>query len=153
MISSTRTKRRKTTGGKTHKRHNKNKLSYLKTFIKKMFTLQLTLKMVHWTTKSHAVHKTTDDALDKVMPLIDSFVETFLGKYKFGVIKQNIIKNIDIESVKTKKELNLFIDRYVKYLTSLETLNNNNNNQDLLGIRDNLLSELNILRYLVHLEK
>tara|TARA_Y100000780_G_C13691869_1_gene419880 strand:+ start:3738 stop:4199 length:462 start_codon:yes stop_codon:yes gene_type:complete len=133
-------------------RKNK-KINQLKTFIKKMFTLQLTLKMVHWTTKSHSVHKTTDDAMEKLDGLIDSFVETYLGKHTFGLMKQNTVKNISIKNVSSKKDLNKLIGEYVEYLTKFNNIENEDKNPDLLGIRDSILSELNILRYLLHLEK
>lgn len=139
---------------KTRKSGGKSKgNSFIKTFITHMFELQLTLKMVHWTTRSYSVHKATDDSMEKLMPLIDNFVETFLGKYKYGKIKQDLIKSVKIKKINTTKELQTFINNNIKYLNTLKNNNSHDENDDLMGIKDDLLSELNILRYLLHLEK
>lgn len=134
----------------------KNKTSentFIKSFINNMFTLQITLKMVHWTTRSYSIHKATDESMEKIMPLIDNFVETFLGKYKYGKIKQNLIKSVQVKRINTSSDLHKFINDNVKYLTALNSYNMNETNDDLMGIRDSILSELNVLRYLLHLEK
>lgn len=137
---------------KTRKNKTGEKM-FIKSFINKMFTLQITLKMVHWTTRSYSIHKATDKSMEKIMPLIDSFVETFLGKYKYGKIKQDLIKSVQVKKINTSSDLHKFINDNVKYLTSLNSYNMNETNDDLMGIRDSILSELNVLRYLLHLEK
>ncbi len=47
------------------------------------FLLQLReqIKLYHWQTDSFARHKATDDALKELDELIDSYVETYMGRY------------------------------------------------------------------------
>lgn len=142
---------------KTQKRRNgsatsrKSESEIIKTFIHKMFSLQLTLKMVHWSTKSFAVHKATDGGIEKVLPLIDSFVETFLGKHKHE-LKQDVIKSVKVEKITTKNALQKYIKETVDYLYSLNK-HMKESDDDLASIRDELASELNVLKYLLDLEK
>jgi DNA-binding ferritin-like protein len=137
---------------KTHKRNNKSSNHMITQFIKKTFTLQMTLKMVHWSTKSYSIHKATDESMMKVMPLIDSFVESFLGK-KHYPLKQDALKSVPIHKIKTKQQLNHFIDSNVNYLISLNKYISKEQHSDLVSIRDGIVSELNVLKYLLHLEK
>ena len=142
---------------KTQKRRSatvtpkKTEAEFIKTFIHKMFSLQLTLKMVHWSTKSYAVHKATDGGIEKVLPLIDSFVETFLGKHEHE-LKQDAIKSVKIEKMTTKNALQKYIKETTDYLYSLNA-HMKSVDGDLASIRDELASELNVLKYLLDLEK
>jgi DNA-binding ferritin-like protein len=143
-------------GGKSKTRKNKvikENVKFIEKFINNMFSLQISLKMLHWTTGKYAIHKATDDSMEKIIPLIDNFVETFLGKYNHGKLKQNSLKSIHIEKITNKRELNNYMDKTVSYLHSLNSFNRENNQDDLMGVRDSILSELNILRYLLHLER
>lgn len=136
---------------KTHKRRNKSS-NMITHFIQKTFTLQMTLKMVHWSTKNYAVHKATDESMQKVLPLIDSFVESFLGKKNYP-LKQHALKSVPIHKIKSKQQLNHFIDSNVHYLISLNKYISKEEHSDLVSIRDGIVSELNVLKYLLHLEK
>jgi DNA-binding ferritin-like protein len=137
---------------KTHKRNGKTTNNMIIQFIKKTFGLQMALKMVHWSTRSYSVHKATDESMEKVMPLIDSFVESFLGKKHYS-LKQYALKSVPVHKIKTKDQLNRFIDNNVNYLISLNKYISKEEHSDLVSIRDGIVSELNILKYLLHLEK
>lgn len=147
--SSSKTKTR--SSRKTRDAGNGNN-SMIQNFIEKMFTLQLSLKMVHWATKNYAVHKATDKSMIAVMPLIDSFVETFLGKSSYS-LSQYAVKHVPVKKITTSDELQAFISSNVAYLISLNTYIAKDEHSDLVGIRDDIVSELNILRYLIKLKK
>ena len=137
-------------GGSNRKTNRKtNNHSLIKEFISQMFSLQLTLKMVHWSTKSYQIHINTDLNIDKINPLIDSFVESFLGKNTRKHLKQDIIKNIVIHKINNTSDLNNFIHKIICYLSSLDKLLSPFANGDLISIRDEIISQLNILRYLL----
>ena len=152
-MSKTRSVRSKR-GGSTRKRKSSSssKHNMIRSFIQHSFSLQLTLKMVHWTTKSYAVHKATDKSMAALMPLIDSFVESFLGKHNYE-LKQNEIKNIAVKQLRTASEFKKYIKENVEYLVSLNEYIRAEEHSDLVSIRDSIVSELNVLNYLLDLEE
>lgn len=133
-----------------NKTQKRSKMNFITCFIKNMFSLQLTLKMIHWSTKSYSLHKATDVNIQKLLPLIDEFVEAFLGKNNHK-LKQNSITNIKITSINNKKKLNEFINTNIKYLASLDKVVTLPHNSDLASIRDDIIKELNVLMYLTKL--
>lgn len=143
MVKTKKNKERKINKTIKHRR-TKN---IVKEFINKMFTLQLTLKMIHWTTQSYATHKATDKSLDTLLPLIDNFVEAYLGKYK-NELHQYDIQNITICKVLNNHQLQKYISKVIVFLESL-----NLKDGDLISIKDDIVSELNILKYLLDLKK
>lgn len=148
-----RTQKKLSITNKTRKQKtNKNGKNMINQFIEKTFTLQMTLKMVHWSTKSYSIHKATDESMLRIMPLIDSFVESFLGKQHYS-LKQDALKNVSIKKVTTKKDLDKFVNDNVSYLISLNKYISKEPHSDLVSIRDGIISELNVLKYLLHLEK
>lgn len=152
-MSKTRSHRQNTRSTRKHRSKNtSSKTPFIREFIQKMFTLQLTLKMVHWATKSYAVHKATDASMTAIMPLIDSFVESFLGKHQY-TLKQDEIKNISIKKLSNTNELKKFIKENSAYLVSLNKYIHAKEHSDLVSIRDSILAELNVLGYLLTLEK
>ena len=50
--------------------------------IKVFFHMKNTIKLYHWQTSSYPRHKATCDLLATVLPLIDTFVETYMGRYQ-----------------------------------------------------------------------
>jgi DNA-binding ferritin-like protein len=51
----------------------------IKDTICSFFRFQLNVKMVHWNTRNHNLHKITDALYKSVLDLTDRFVETYLG--------------------------------------------------------------------------
>lgn len=149
--------KKNTRNNKTIKQKSKSKSKtahndMIRKFIEKSFSLKLTLKMVHWTTKVYAIHKITDKGMQKLNPLVDSFVEAFLGKKDY-TLKQNTIKNVHIETVRNKEDLVKFINNNISYLISLNKYISNAKHSDLVSIRDDIIGELNVMKYLLNLEK
>lgn len=109
--------------------------------------LQQQFRTLHWETKSYARHKAYGDIYGSLDDLIDTFMETHMGKYgrpKFDTI------SIELKSMKNIK-VNDFIGESVDFLNGL-TEKLSEKDTDLLNIRDEMLGELNKLKYLLTLE-
>lgn len=116
--------------------------------ITEFFKIQNQLKVFHWQTESYAQHEAFGETYAALDTLIDTFIEQFMGKYgriktkdKFVVESQNITSSPDT-----------IIDGYINMLTNdlPELLDEKDTN--LLNIRDEMLGELNKLKYLLTLK-
>jgi hypothetical protein len=116
-----------------------------------LLTIHNQLKVYHWQTKgkgSYAQHQALGGAYDAFTGLIDEFIEVFMGKYgrvqgPFDIKLENFGNGV-IESF-VDKSVNYLIDDLPKELDAKK-------DTDLLNIRDEMLSELNKLKYLLTLE-
>jgi len=103
------------------------------------------LRILHWQTEIYARHMAYGRAYDALEELADSFVEVYQGKYKR--VKLSCQPNFGNIS---DPELNEFIDKHVCYLT--KELYLGSGDVDLLAIRDEMVKELNQLKYLLTLK-
>ena len=114
------------------------------------FTLQHQIKVLHWQTKSYARHKAYDDVYSSLGELIDNFVEIYMGKYgrvEFSGGEGSItLKNTD------SLQLNNFLKDNIDWLKSLNEKLKSDNDSDLLNLRDEMMDEINKLRYLLTLK-
>jgi hypothetical protein len=115
-------------------------------FVKFFFTLQNTLKLYHWSTKSYSRHISSDNLFNNIILTSDKFMETFQGKY--GKI------NVGVEFITNNKVLNdneiiVFLNEAKIWLQSVVKNNMLNiEDTDLLNIRDDLLGNINQTLYL-----
>lgn len=137
-----------------------------------LIQIQNSLKISHWKTKLYSEHIALDQFLQEFNNKMDLFIETWQGKYS-RIIKNNkkstqsntsifylnhkdLIKYLDVlsnflnqnnsnkNSNKNCKQFNLC----KIYITDII----NNNDTDLLNIRDDILSLINKLKYLLTLK-
>ena len=113
--------------------------------IKVFFHMTLNIKLYHWQTTSFARHKASCQLLESLTDLIDTFVETYIGRYKRPYFQEDIQINVSqISDEQAKNMMNeyiLFLKKEVpKYLKSHDT--------DLLNIRDEMISQFNKTLYL-----
>ena len=106
------------------------------------------LKIYHWQTKSFAEHKALGKVYDALVDRTDDFVEVFMGKY--GRMKLDRTDTIEIENY-SPEALRQYVDVCVEFLTSLNSQLDAKKDSDLLNIRDDMLGELNRLKYLLTL--
>ena len=112
--------------------------------------LQEQLRVLHWQTKSYARHKAYGKKYDAIGDLVDSFIEIYMGK--------NGIVSFDGEggtiNLKNTNSLNLndFFKNNLNFLISLENNLDGKKDSDLLNIKDEIMAELNQLRYLLSLK-
>lgn len=114
--------------------------------IQVMMTLRDQIKVYHWQTMSYPRHKATDELVSSLDEKIDSFVETYMGKYgrpKFTT-KTGMIRVANFHDTKGPELLHHAIawltHKLPKHLKATDT--------DLLNIRDEILGDLNKSLYL-----
>jgi hypothetical protein len=114
-----------------------------------LLTLHNQLKINHWQTKKYSEHQALGAAYDEFSDLIDQFIEVLMGKY--GRIRGKngfTIELKDYQDLPTET----FVNKYIDYLVSELPKGLEESDTDLLNIRDEMLSELNKLKYLLTLE-
>ena len=111
--------------------------------VSSMLTIRNQVKLYHWQTTSFARHKATDDLTTKLDANIDTFVETYMGKYGRPKITQPIVlNNFSEEAAKS------FVAKYRKVLSVDLTRKLSPEDTDLLNLRDTILGDLNQVLYL-----
>jgi len=112
--------------------------------------LQEQLRVLHWQTKSHARHIAYGEKYESLGELIDSFMEIYMGKY--GRVEfDNETGVIELKNT-SSLELNEFFEKNLVFLVSLNDKLNNKLDSDLLNLKDEMMAELNQLRYLLSLK-
>jgi hypothetical protein len=109
--------------------------------------IQQQLRIFHWQTESYAQHKAFGKAYEALDDLIDTFVETYIGKY--GKVKAKLTYNIELDNL--TDSYMTYINDYITYLLSLNNELDSSKDSDLLNIRDEMLTVLNRLKYLLSL--
>jgi len=113
-------------------------------------TLQEQFRVLHWQTKSHARHIAYGGIYDALNGLIDNFIEVYMGKYgrvEFASGEGTIVlKNTN------NLGLNEFLNQNLEFLMSLSNSLDPQKDTDLLNIRDEMMSEINKLKYLLTLK-
>jgi hypothetical protein len=104
------------------------------------------LRIYHWLCDTYAQHKAYGEAYDELSDLVDTFLETYMGKY--GKASTNITFSIELTS--STANSSEFIDSAISFLTKINDIASEEDT-DLLNIRDEMLGELNKLKYLLTL--
>lgn len=127
------------TGGRTTRR---NKASG-GDIVSHLLTIRNQVKLYHWQTKQFARHKATDDLTAALDTAIDSFVESYMGRYGRPKVSGGIKLHNFSESVAKK-----FVAKETKYLETDLPRKIGKGDSDLLNIRDEILAELTKVSYL-----
>jgi hypothetical protein len=117
--------------------------------ILKLVQIQLQFKFLHWQTFGYAKHKSYGKIYDNLGDLIDSFTESMMGKYgrpefdsEFSIMFQDI-KSMNIQN---------FLDGITEFLVGMTDQLDTKYDTDLLNLRDEMLAEINKLKYLLTLK-
>ena len=113
-----------------------------------LLTLHNQLMIHHWQTKSYAEHQALGGAYDEFSDLIDEFIEVFMGKY--GRIESRDGFKIELSNYKDLSAMD-FCDKYIDYLINELPKGLESTDTDMLNIRDEMLGQLNKLKYLLTL--
>lgn len=115
-----------------------------------LLKLQNQLRILHWQTDSYAEHKAFGKAYENLDGLIDQLVEVYQGKH--GRIKytspvaMNLVNSDEISIMD-------ILEEFCEYLTvTFTAVVDIAKDPDLLTIRDEILSEINRLKYLLTLK-
>lgn len=113
--------------------------------IKFFFHVSNTVKLYHWQTTSFARHKATCDLFNALQPLIDEFIEVYMGRYERPNFSGGFKLNIQELSDDSASDL---IQEYINYLKNDLPTYLKSSDTDLLNIRDEMLSNMNKIQYL-----
>lgn len=107
------------------------------------------MKINHWQTKGYARHKAFGEFYDKMDDLIDTFVESAMGKYgRFVLNEENKTFSLqNLSELDVKGMCKTVRDALIQVGDQLDK-----NDTDLLNIRDEMIGEVNKLLYLLTLE-
>ena len=128
-----------------------------------MFQIQATLRVSHFLSEKKSDHETLDKFLKKFNKKMDKFIEVWMGKHeKFDLGKNRQVNVYQI----TKDELFTYLDLVLEFLTGdvvesnvyklskypLKSVMNNKKNVDLMSIRDDIVRNINRMKYRLRLE-
>jgi hypothetical protein len=111
-----------------------------------VFKYKCLVQIYHWQTTSFSRHKGSDTLLDGLNGFLDKFMETYMGKYGRPVYTPaNTIQLGNITDVDAVLMLNQMTDYFV---VTLPQLLDPVRDTDLLNIKDEILGEINQVKYL-----
>jgi hypothetical protein len=118
--------------------------SYGKDLICAFTELLSQLRILHWQTKSFARHIAYEKVYDSLEDYADDFIEIYQGKHgRIRLSCQPQLFNVD-------EDIENFIDNHINYLSN--DLPITEDDVDLLAIRDEMVGQLNKLKYLLTLD-
>jgi DNA-binding ferritin-like protein len=117
--------------------------------ILKLVQIQNQFRFLHWQTFGDAKHRAYGNIYDNLGDFIDTFAEAMMGKYgrpdfesEFSIMFQDI-KEINIQN---------FLDGITEFLVNMTDQLDSRYDTDLLNLRDEMLAEINKLKYLLTLK-
>lgn len=114
--------------------------------IQPLLQFQSQLKVWHWMTKSFSQHKAFGETYDSLSDSIDTFVETYFGRFgreNVSAISLSLKPQLDDKLVKD------IIAEFDVYLRAMDK--ELKNASELLNIRDEILGDVDHLLYLLTL--
>ena len=110
----------------------------------KLLQIQLQFKFLHWQTFGDAKHRAYGGIYDSLGELIDKFTEAMMGKYgrpefdgEFSIMFQDI-KSLSVQN---------FMDGITEFLVGMSDHLDSRYDSDLLNLRDEMLADINQLKY------
>jgi len=104
------------------------------------------LEVLHWQTGSYARHMAYGATYEAIGDFIDALMESYQGKYgRVRIENPIVIKNIDDDTV------GIFADETIELLVSWVPTFFEDNDNDLLNIRDEILAQFSKLKFLISL--
>ena len=116
--------------------------------INKMRQMQKQYQIFHWQTTSFSQHKSFGKIYESLDESIDTFIETYMGKY--GRVISASKFNLEMSNYSDLNFVNA-TDSYIEFLINLTNMLDAARDTDLLNIRDEILGNLNRLKYLLTL--
>jgi len=118
----------------------------LEKIIPTLYSFRQQLHIYHLQTKSYARHKASDELLEGLTTFIDTFIETYSGKY--GRVIFNGPTNISIDNLNDEKGMS-YLDGMIDYfLNILPKSLDPKVDSDLLNLRDDIVAKINQTKYL-----
>jgi DNA-binding ferritin-like protein len=113
-----------------------------------MLQMQKQYQIFHWQTTSFSQHKSFGKIYESLDENIDTFIETYMGKYGRVIAASRF--NLEMSNY---SDLNFITatDSYIEFLIGLNDMLDETRDSDLLNTRDEILGSLNRLKYLLSL--
>jgi hypothetical protein len=110
-----------------------------------LFRMSDELRLYHWTTRSHARHKATCQALSELSGLVDSLVETFIGRYDRPSYRAGFVELV-VRHLRddTADEV---VRSYCRWMKKTFPNLVQEQDTDLFNLRDEILASLHRLLY------
>ena len=116
--------------------------------VRDLLQMQNQIRIFHWQTKSYSAHKALGKAYESLDGLIDSFIETAMGRTEVDLKDGNIkLELFDINNL----SLNEALETYKGFLSEMTAKLSPETDTDLLNIRDEMLGVINQTLYLLKL--
>ena len=145
-----KTQKRRSTHNKTMKRggaSKKQKAKIVETFL----AILNAVKLYHWKTKSYAQHQATDQLHAKLSEDIDKFVEILIAKSRKRI--DMFTKTLRLYDFNNKRQLKSKMFEFREFLLDLDRVFDSKKDNDLVNIRDDMITEVNQFLYLLTLDK
>jgi len=113
-----------------------------------MLQMQKQYQIFHWQTMSFSQHTSFGKIYEILDESIDTFIETYMGKYGRVIAASKF--NLEMSNYSDLNFINA-TDLYIKFLIGLNDMLDESQDSDLLNIRDEILGNLNRLKYLLTL--
>lgn len=114
-----------------------------------LIQMEQQLRIYHWQTKSFARHSAFGGAYSSLGDLIDRFMEVAMGKQgRFQLAEGSNIELMDISQARVEE----FLNATAEMLQAITTSFDSKLDSDLMNIRDEMLAEINKLKYLMTLQ-
>jgi DNA-binding ferritin-like protein len=114
-----------------------------------LVTAQQQYKIYHWQTKSFSQHKSFGKIYDSLGENIDELIEAYQGRYG-RIIPSNGFQ-YNIKNYSSVEEAISYTDGFIEFLSERFVELVDDDATDLLNIRDEILGNLNQLKYLLTL--
>ena len=121
----------------------------MKEILNLLLQVQSQMRILHWQTTSYARHMAFGGFYDAVEPLLDLLVECYQGKY--GRIYFEDSTTLTLKDI-SDDDLDNLLDELNEALSDKLTSIVDAKDTDLLNIRDEIIAEINKLKYLLTLE-
>ena len=107
-------------------------------------------KLLHWQTYKYSQHKALDKLFDSLIDLGDELAESIMGKYGRPHLSE---ENLCLQLFNYDGDLSRFMDNlYSCYRNDCRCLFDENKDSELLNIIDEIISQIDKIKYLLTLE-
>lgn len=115
--------------------------------IQGLLTIRNQVKIYHWQTQSYSRHIASDGLTATLDTLIDTFVEVYMGKYgRPKLTGKTSVLPLENFSEKSAAKMIDGATNWIQHKMSKKL--HPQNDTDLINIRDEIVAELNKIRYL-----